>query len=163
MTNPFEPAFIAAVLAKADEAKEAAQRAAVVAEAKTWLGTPYHHAAMVKGHGVDCAMLPYAVYAACGLSETFEVAPYPCDWHMHRDAERYMAAVLAYATEVPEPTGPGDFVLYRWGRCFAHGAIITGWPEIIHSMAGIGVLGDDGTQGRLNGREKKFFTMWGQR
>ena len=33
---------------------ELAQRLAVVAEAESWLGTPYHHEARIKGHGVDC-------------------------------------------------------------------------------------------------------------
>ena len=44
-----------------------AQRAAVVAEARSWIGTPYHHAADVKGHGVDCAMLLIRVYCDCRL------------------------------------------------------------------------------------------------
>lgn len=30
------------------------QRAAVVAEARSWIGTPYHNCADVKGAGVDC-------------------------------------------------------------------------------------------------------------
>jgi cell wall-associated NlpC family hydrolase len=31
-------------------------RAAVVAEARSWLGTPFHHQGRVKAAGVDCAM-----------------------------------------------------------------------------------------------------------
>jgi hypothetical protein len=50
--------FIA--VAEMDEA----MRAAVVKEALTWLGTPYHHHARVKGVGVDCARLLCAVYEA---------------------------------------------------------------------------------------------------
>ncbi|MDO6044547.1 hypothetical protein Q4P48_08410 [Neisseria gonorrhoeae] len=42
-------------------------RARIVEEARSWLGTPYHHHAMVKGAGVDCAMLLVAVYGAVGL------------------------------------------------------------------------------------------------
>ena len=34
-----------------------ALREAVVTEAKTWIGTPFHHAARIKGAGVDCLML----------------------------------------------------------------------------------------------------------
>jgi len=29
----------------------------LIDEARTWLGTPYHHQPRVKGVGVDCAML----------------------------------------------------------------------------------------------------------
>ena len=32
-------------------------RAAVVAAAREWIGTPYHHMADIKGVGCDCAML----------------------------------------------------------------------------------------------------------
>lgn len=139
---------------------EAQQRAAVVSEARTWLGTPYHHAAQLKGAGVDCAMLPAAVYEAVGSIPPITVDHYPPDWHLHRDVERYLDVVTSQATEVPGPTGPGDFVLYRWGRAFAHGAIVVAWPEIIHAMIDIGVTLDRGDAGRLAGRPRRFFTLW---
>jgi hypothetical protein len=50
--------------------------------------------------------------------------------------------------------------LYRWGRAFAHGAIIVAWPEIIHAMIDIGVTLDRGDAGRLASRTKRFFTLW---
>ena len=140
---------------------EAEQRAAVAAEARSWLNTPYHHAARIKGAGTDCAMLPAAVYRAVGLIPDFTVAYYPPDWHLHRDLERYLDIVTRHAAEVPAPTGPGDFVLYRWGRCFAHGAIVTIWPEIIHAVIDVGVVLDHGDAGRLRGRARRFFTLWG--
>ena len=49
-----------------------AMRDAVVAEAKTWLGTPWRHMQRIKGVGVDCANLPAAVYEACGVIEHVE-------------------------------------------------------------------------------------------
>ena len=39
------------------DAKERREREWLVAEALTWLGTPYHHAGRVKGGGTDCGML----------------------------------------------------------------------------------------------------------
>jgi cell wall-associated NlpC family hydrolase len=137
------------------------QRGAVVAEALTWLNTPYHHAARIKGAGVDCAMLPAEVYRAVGLIPDFAVAHYPPDWHLHRDAERYLDIVTRHAREVPATTGPGDFVLYRWGRCFAHGAIVIAWPQIVHAVAHVGVVLDHGDAGRLADRPRRFFTLWG--
>jgi cell wall-associated NlpC family hydrolase len=136
------------------------QRAAAVAEAVSWQGTPYHHAACIKGAGVDCAMLPAAVYRAVGLIPEFGVERYPADWHLHRDVERYLDVVTRYAAEVPAPTGPGDFVLFRWGRCFAHGAIIVAWPEIIHAVIHVGVIRDRADRGKLAGRPRRFFTLW---
>src|SRR5215475_8049951 len=46
---------------------EAHERAAVIAEAKTWLGTPFAHRSMVKGAGVDCAQLVRLVFIECGV------------------------------------------------------------------------------------------------
>ena len=136
------------------------QRRQVVTEARSWLGTPYHHAAQVKGAGVDCAMLPASVYRAAGLIPDFPVEHYPPDWHMHRDTERYLDIVTRHASEVASPTGPGDFALFRWGRCFAHGAIVIDWPVIIHAALHVGVVLDLGNDGRLAGRARRFFTLW---
>ena len=47
---------------RADPVSEADQRAAVVAEARSWIKTPWVHMAAIKGAGVDCAMLLARVY-----------------------------------------------------------------------------------------------------
>lgn len=39
----------------------------VITEARTWIGTPYHHQQCVKGVGVDCAQLIAGVGHALGL------------------------------------------------------------------------------------------------
>jgi len=45
---------------------EPTDRAAIAAEARTWLGTPYAHGQRLKGVGADCAGVPLEVYAAVG-------------------------------------------------------------------------------------------------
>ena len=30
---------------------------------------------------------------------------------------------------------PGDIVVWRYGRTFAHGGIVTGWPMVVHAFA----------------------------
>jgi NlpC/P60 family putative phage cell wall peptidase len=117
--------------------EEGSQRAAVVAEARTWLGTPYHHAADVKGAGVDCAMLLVRVYCDLGLVERFDPRPYTRDWFLHRNEERYLSFLLARSHEVRVP-GEGDVVLFRMGRCFAHGGIVVKADPltVIHAFAG---------------------------
>lgn len=127
---------------------EHSQRAAVVAEARSWIGTPYHHRGRVKGAGVDCAMLPAEVYAACGLIPRLDVEYYPPDWHMHRSAQRYLERVMEYAEEVADPL-PGDMAMYFYGQAFAHGAIVIGWPGIIHAVLNAQVMEDDGTAPHL--------------
>ena len=135
--------------------------------AHSWIGTPYHHMGRVKGAGVDCAMFPLEVYREAGLIGEVEVPYYPHDWMLHRSEEIYLAIVRQYASEIktsPATAGvsvqPGDFVIYKFGRCFAHGAIVLHWPTIVHAVTGKGVVLSDGErEGFLLGREKRFFSI----
>lgn len=141
---------------------EIVERQAVVTEAASWLGTPYHHMGRVKGAGVDCAMLPAEVYAAVGLIPYLDIAYYPADWHLHRSGERYLAYVLQFADEITEEqVGPGDLVLWRYGRAFAHGAIVTDWDNCIHAavhgrVQRVTVSQDEA----LSARPHRFFSFW---
>jgi cell wall-associated NlpC family hydrolase len=56
---------------------------------------------------------------------------------------------------------PGDFVLYHFGRCWAHGAIVLEWPLIIHALTGKGVVLADGErEGCLVGRARRWFSLF---
>lgn len=116
------------------------QRKAVVAEARSWLRTPYHDHGRIKGSGADCALYPLDVYVTVlGL-----VAPplphYVRQWHLHRSEELYLAYVRSLgAIEIAAPQ-EGDFVLYRVGRVYSHGAIVLNWPHIIHAVNPRGVV-----------------------
>ena len=114
---------------------EQQQRAAVVAAARAWIGTPYHHMADIKGVGVDCAMLLVRVYCDLGLVEPFDPRPYTQDWMMHRNEERYQNFLLERAHLVETP-GLGDVILFKIGRCFAHGGIVskTDPLSIVHAF-----------------------------
>jgi NlpC/P60 family putative phage cell wall peptidase len=103
---------------------ETATRAAVVAAAREWIGTPYHNCADVKGVGVDCGMLLVRVFVDLELVEPFDPRPYAPDWHLHRSEEKYLEHLLARAKPVAAPA-PGDIVLFRYGRCYSHGGVVT--------------------------------------
>jgi cell wall-associated NlpC family hydrolase len=103
---------------------EDAQRAAIVATARTWIGTPYHNCADIKGVGVDCGMLIVRVFVDSNLCAPFDPRPYPADWHLHRAEERYLGFVFDRCCEVAEP-GAGDVMVFRYGRCYSHGGIVT--------------------------------------
>ncbi len=144
---------------------QAEQRARVVAEAMSWLGTPYHPVARVKGAGVDCAQLPAAVYASAGVIAEIPLDEYSPQWHVNQTAELYLAEVLKHATEFDGPPGPGDFVLYHVGNTWAHGAIVTAWPTIVHALSGQCVTLGDGIRDPLakkplGQRRPRFFTLW---
>jgi cell wall-associated NlpC family hydrolase len=107
-------------------------RERVVEAALSWLRTPYHHAACVKGAGVDCAMLLTAVYHEAGIIPHIDPRPYPPDWHLHRGEEKFLGWVTQFAHKTDTP-GPGDVILFKYGRCVSHGGIVYRWPTIIHS------------------------------
>ncbi|MDP8997126.1 MAG: NlpC/P60 family protein [Pseudomonadota bacterium] len=114
---------------------EAATRAAIVAEAISWIGTPFHDDSRIKGVGVDCAQFVAAVYLATGATPQFETPRYVAQWFLHRDEERLMDFVKQFGKEIQEADAKaGDLVLYKIGRAYAHAAIIIDWPnEIIHA------------------------------
>jgi len=63
-------------------------RVSVVREAESWIGTPFHHAARIKGAGVDCLMLLAEIHERAGIIPHIDPPFYVPDWHLHRDAER---------------------------------------------------------------------------
>ena len=124
--------------------RENNEAARVVVAAREWIGTPYHHAADLKGVGVDCAMILVRVFCDLGLVELFDPRPYVRDWMLHRGEERYLGFLLEHAREVAEPA-PGDVIVFRVGRCFAHGGIVTrGEPlSFVHAFAPAGRVVED--------------------
>jgi len=149
---------------------EKEEREAVIKELNTWIGTPYNPNQMVKGRqgGVDCAMLLVGVYGNVGLlPEGFDPRPYPTQWHLHQREERYLNIVVQFAHEVPAPTGPGDIAMFKIGRTYAHGGIITTWPRMVHAFSGWLVTEFDvskNTTGKyaLARLPQRFFSMWGE-
>ncbi len=122
---------------------EPATRAAVVAAAREWIGTPYHVCADVKGVGCDCAMLLVRVFVDLGLVAPFDPRPYSSDWHLHRSDEVYLRLLLERAHPVAQSeVEPGDVVLFRYGRCFSHGGIVTKAKPftLIHAFAAAGIV-----------------------
>lgn len=150
---------------------EEGQRGRVVEAARGWLGTPYHIMGRIKGTGADCLTLLAGVYAEAGVIPAAAIPYYPQDWHLHRGEERYLAGVLAYAREVAAPL-PGDIALWKFGRCFSHGAIVVEWPLIIHAYIGracvmedvaraewLAFVGESSAQSRKP-RPCRFFSPW---
>lgn len=134
-------------------------RERIVAAARTWLNTPFHHAGRVKGVGVDCAQLLIAVYDEAGLLAPPSIDPYPWDWHFHRDIERYRDTVAQYGRQVESPL-PGDLALFKFGRCVSHAAIVIDWPLCIHAYSKLGVVEVDALQGaELAGRLDSFWSV----
>lgn len=146
---------------------EKRQRSAAIEEAKSWLGTPFHHMARVKGRkgGVDCGQFLLGVFGPVGVIPPFEPEPYVQQFALHNSREWYLEYLSKLATEIPEEQAlEGDVVIYKVGRCFSHAAIlIEPWPgKVIHAINGLGVTITHGTRQGYIGRykQRKFFTCW---
>ncbi|MDP9039576.1 MAG: hydrolase [Acidobacteriota bacterium] len=118
------------------------ERNAVVAEARSWLRTPYHHRANIKGSGADCALFPLAVYTSVLGLVAPPLPPYVQQFNLHSSEEKYLTYVREFgAREIQQDeVQPGDFALWRIGRCYSHGAIVLEWPNIIHAVNPRGVI-----------------------
>jgi len=141
------------------------QRAAVIAAAREWIGTPYHHAADVKGVGVDCGMLIVRAFIDTGLCAAFDPRPYEADWHLHRAEERYLGFVLKRCIEIPRPN-LGDIAVFRYGRCYSHGGIVTRLAPftIIHAFRSASCVVEEDVERNAELVSKKraprFFSFW---
>jgi cell wall-associated NlpC family hydrolase len=138
---------------------EQEQRAAVIEEAKTWLGTPYHLNARIKGVGVDCGTFLIASFYGAGLIEDVDLGTSYADFNLHRSDEIYLKWILKYCRQVETPQ-PGDIILYRFGRILSHGALVVDYPRIIHAPAQGVIYGDD-TDAALSTRRAGVFSFWG--
>ncbi|MGA7384506.1 MAG: hypothetical protein WBW81_07390 [Methylocella sp.] len=144
---------------------EGNQRRQVVGEARSWIGTPYHPQADIKGAGVDCGMLLVRVFVDAGLCAPFDPRPYADDWYLHRSEERYLGFVFDRTKEVDAPL-PGDVMVFRYGRCYAHGGIVTlASPlTIVHAFQPARVVLEDEVARSPDlcapARRPKFFSLW---
>lgn len=142
-----KPAWGPAEITRCDSETDAKQRAGIITEAVSWLGTPFRDCADIKGGGVDCAMLFVRCYVASGRLPEFDPRPYPPTWHVHQDRQRFLEGMVDWlgAKEIARPR-PGDVCLYQFGRCFSHAAIIISSDRIIHAFKRDGFV----TLGELN-------------
>jgi cell wall-associated NlpC family hydrolase len=139
------------------------QRAAVVSEVRTWLGTPYRGWSCLKGYGVDCGQLIYGVFRNCGLLPDIELPrDYSLQVHQHRASTEYVETVAQYFREIAEADAQsGDLVVYKLGLAYAHAAIIVEWPHnVIQAEARHGVSGAHGTRTPVfRHADRRFFTL----
>jgi len=158
---------------------ESKERRAFLAEARSWLGTPFRDQGDVKGKNgcVDCAMLLVRSAAAGGLIDpAFDPRPYPPQWHLHREEERFLNvidAIIAARGRGAEKAGgtpavPGDVIVYRVGRCFSHGGIIIENNQVLHAYyktghVAISALNEIELACLPDGKPRpyKLFDLWG--
>ncbi len=87
---------------------------AAVAEARSWLGTPYVHQASAKNSGCDCLGLLRGIWRALYGQEPEAVPAYTPDWSEASKNERLWRAARRHLAPVDDREElPGDVVLFR--------------------------------------------------
>ena len=111
--------------------------AAIVAEARTYIGTPFQHQARLKGVGVDCIGVIVGVAHTLGISEFDTV-----DYARQPDPSKMGAALNAHLDRVTlSDIRPGDILGLRRTREPMHVAIVTETDplRIVHALSRAGV------------------------
>jgi cell wall-associated NlpC family hydrolase len=110
--------------------------AKVVAEARGWRDTPYHHQARSRGLGVDCAGLVIGVARALGLvGAQFDVSGYarrPDGASLLAECDRFMLRVAA------DQLAPGHVAVLRFEHDPQHLGIVAdylhGGLSLVHAL-----------------------------
>ena len=126
-----------------------ADPALIVAAARSWLGTPYHDQASVKGVGVDCLGLARGIWREVVGPEPLSVPPYSRDWGEVMPSEVLAEGAAGWLQPIPlAEAGSGSVVLFRMmpQAIDKHVGILTGADTFIHAFQGIGVIEEEMTR-----------------
>ena len=126
----------------------------VVATARSWLGTPYHDQASLRGVGCDCLGLARGVWRDLVGAEPQPIPPYSRDWGETGVREVLAEGARGMMIEIATAEiGPGALVLFRMApRAIAkHVGILTAPDRFIHAYDRLGVI------------EEALTTAWSRR
>ena len=84
----------------ADRKSAGVSRAEIVAEARSWIGTPYRHQASLRGAGADCLGLIRGVYRVFCGPEKEPIAPYSPNWAEETGQETLRDAARRHLVEI---------------------------------------------------------------
>jgi len=121
-------------------------QAAIVAAARSWIGTPYLHQASTKAAGTDCLGLLRGVWREVVGAEPVAVPAYSADWSEASGREDLLAAASAWLIAKPlADEAPGDVLLFRMrpGAVAKHlgiAACVGSDASFVHAYTGHGVV-----------------------
>jgi NlpC/P60 family putative phage cell wall peptidase len=111
----------------------------LTAAARTWLGTPYHHGASVKGVGVDCLGLIRGVYAEIYGIEPAPTPAYTRHWAETTGEETLLDAADLHLARCADLTPRAGLVLaFRWRAHLPakHLGLAVSATHMIHAVEG---------------------------
>jgi NlpC/P60 family putative phage cell wall peptidase len=113
--------------------------ARIVAAARDWLGTPYHHGASVKGVGCDCLGLVRGIWRETCGPEPEHAGPYTASWYETSVSEKLLRAADRHFIQVGDlSAAPGQILIFRLrsGMAAKHMAIMSTLESMIHAQEG---------------------------
>lgn len=115
------------------------RREAIVAAARRWVGTPYHHQASCRGVGCDCLGLVRGVWREVVGGEPEAAPAYSPDWAEARGEETLLAAARRHFVAADE-VRPGALLVFRWkaGAPAKHVGIATACGRFVHAYDAAG-------------------------
>ena len=115
----------------------------VIAEARSWMGTPYRHQASLMGVGSDCLGLVRGVWRGIYGAEPEALKPYSADWAEAGGADALLEAARRNFIQKPIfDLADGDVILFRWKPSHAakHLGILVSEHSFIHAYEGHSVM-----------------------
>lgn len=111
----------------------------LVAEARTWIGTPYHHGGRLRGSGCDCVSFTVSLLESMGMAgivlpEVYKIRPDGTLLsHLERNRDLYREVSV-------DDIRAGDVVLIRLYKQPQHFGLYTGDGTVIHADMRHGVV-----------------------
>lgn len=115
---------------------------AIINEARSWIGTPYHHQARIKHVGCDCLGLIIGIWENISQNKIYINCHYAPDWAECADNEYFALKLSGYAQQINlHERQSGDVLLFRWrpSAIAKHAAILASEERIIHAHERAGV------------------------
>lgn len=115
------------------------RRADIVAAARGWIGTAYHHQASARGVGCDCLGLVRGVWREVVGSEPEMAPPYSPDWAEAKGEETLLDAAGRHFVPA-DAIRPGSVLVFRWRRWAPakHVGIATDAGRLVHAYDSAG-------------------------
>ncbi|MBU2582772.1 MAG: C40 family peptidase [Alphaproteobacteria bacterium] len=110
----------------------------VVAIAREWIGTPYHHQASLRGTGTDCLGLVRGVWRELYGTEPERMSAYTRDWSAAGDETLLEAARRHFHEVARNELAPGDVLVFRYRERLPakHCGILTEPDRFVHAIEG---------------------------
>jgi NlpC/P60 family putative phage cell wall peptidase len=115
----------------------------IIGIAKSWVGTPYHHQASLKGVGCDCFGLIRGIWRELYDDTDPETPPpYTWDWAETKSEESMLIAARKHLIEIDSKDAiGGDIFIFRYKQGYnaKHSVILTSRTTMIHAINGSSV------------------------